>query len=95
MNAKTFHQIYTAQQNIQLEMFKFTDKLITALGERCMFCRICGFADCPLWDSSPQPGTFSCSSPWTDFPVFPHGQIWMFYPHPCFLIPCVVLSFFS
>jgi hypothetical protein len=58
MNAKNFHQISTPRQNIQIEMFKFTDKLISVLGERCMCCRIRGFTDCPLRGSSPQPGTF-------------------------------------
>jgi hypothetical protein len=58
MNAKNFHQISTARQNIQMEMFKFTDKLVSALGERCMCCRIRGFSDCPLRDSSPQSGIF-------------------------------------
>jgi hypothetical protein len=57
MNAKNFHQLSTARQNIQLEMFNFTDKLISVLAERCMCCRIRGFADCPLRDSSPQPGS--------------------------------------
>jgi hypothetical protein len=79
MNAKNFHQISTARQNIQMEMFKFTDKLVSALGERCMCCWIRGFADCPLRDASPQSGTFliffSFTLVWKDIvwnhPIFP------------------------
>nr|XP_051205125.1 uncharacterized protein LOC127318693 [Lolium perenne] len=47
-NAKAFSHLHTARSNILNDMFKFTDKLMAHLSQRCVCCQARGFTDCPL-----------------------------------------------
>ncbi|KAK1614316.1 hypothetical protein QYE76_019833 [Lolium multiflorum] len=47
-NAKAFSQLHMARTNILTDMFKFTDKLMAHLAQRCVCCQARGFTDCPL-----------------------------------------------
>lgn len=46
-NARCQREINTARANMQADMIKFADKLMTSLGKRCVCCAARGFTDCP------------------------------------------------
>ncbi|XBH56065.1 hypothetical protein VPH35_077989 [Triticum aestivum] len=46
-NAKCQREINTARVNIQADMIKFVDKVMTSLSNRCICCFARGFTDCP------------------------------------------------
>jgi hypothetical protein len=57
-NAKAFSQLHTARTNILSDMFKFTDKLMSHLAQRCVCCQARGFTDCPLVPTDGDSGLF-------------------------------------
>jgi hypothetical protein len=57
-NAKAFSHLHTARSNILNDMFKFTDKLMAHLSQRCVCCQARGFTDCPLVPTEGESGQF-------------------------------------
>ncbi|XP_048554668.1 uncharacterized protein LOC125535641 [Triticum urartu] len=55
-NAKCQREINTARVNVQADMIKFVDKLMTSISKRCICYAARGFTDCPARAIQPCPG---------------------------------------
>lgn len=46
--SNSIHQVLLQARNgLQMDMYKFSDKVINSVSTRCLCCRARGFADCP------------------------------------------------
>jgi hypothetical protein len=89
-NAKAFSHLHTARSNILNDMFKFTDKLMAHLSQRCVCCQARGFTDCPLVPTEGESGQFffhsehiyfcQCSHSHRQSIFFPARQLICFIP---------------
>jgi hypothetical protein len=55
-NARETTHMNNTRQNMMMDMFKFSEKLIKSLSKRCICCPARGFSDCPLKPSTQAKG---------------------------------------